>query len=131
MTKEETEKEFEMTIRFRVSLWYGVRKYSFDVLRYKLLLRLWTIWHCDLRHSRLFMRKEVTPAHIHPCGRTVKRFVRYSYWAYGNRPFWHLCCNGDAGGWRTQLCNALEWRWRELEDRLFPSKQGATQCLSD
>ena len=100
--------------RFRVSL-----KYNLDVLRYKLLLRLWNIWHCKLPRWRLFMRKEVTPAHTNPWGKFVKRFVRYSYW-HANRPAWHMCCNGNDGGWRTQLCDAMEWRWRELEDRLFP-----------
>ena len=48
--------------------------------------------------------------------------------SYGldSRPWWHLCCNGDAGGWRTDVCDWLEGYpngWRGLEDRAYPYQE--------
>ena len=43
-------------------------------------------------------------------------------WGSDSRPWWHLCCNGDAGGWRTDVCDWLEGYpngWRGLEDRVY------------
>lgn len=25
-----------------------------------------------------------------------------------SRPWWHMCCNGDQGGWRTKFCNHFD-----------------------
>lgn len=60
--------------------------------KYYVLLHVWRVWH-----SR------------HPFPDTR-----------GNRPAWHLCCNGDAGGWRTAFCDWLEtgWRFSEYETYL-------------
>jgi len=35
------------------------------------------------------------------------------------RPPYHMCCNGNAGGWRTKLCDYLEEGWRYAEDDLY------------
>ena len=64
--------------------------------------RLWVWWHSYLAF-RVF---------------GVKR--------YFNRPWWHLCCNGESGGWRTAFCDWLEDYpngWRYLEDRLYPYEE--------
>ena len=82
--------------------------------------RLWNWWHCELpyRVYRLGRRKE-----CRMCGsRTEERDQR---WLINSRPWWHLCCNGDAGGWRTDVCNWLEgyrYGWRGLEERVYPHR---------
>ena len=55
---------------------------------------LWYTWHVRLRNV----------------------FGDYSY--DDSRPWWHLCCNGNAGGWRTKFCDSLEdyntgWRYHD------------------
>lgn len=49
---------------------------------------IWTTWHSDLR--RFFDKMS---------GRT--------YFSEP-RPWWHLCCNGNSGGWRTTFCNYFD-----------------------
>ena len=49
---------------------------------------LWYAWHCKLR--KLFSKN------------------RNDYFREDSRPFWHFCCNGNAGGWRTWVCDSLE-----------------------
>ena len=63
-------------------------------LRYLVYRQAWFWWHCTLR-------------------RFFDRVSAESYWgAMKSRPWWHLCCNGDAGGWRTAFCDHLEVYWR-------------------
>ncbi len=60
---------------------------------------LWEQWHCKL-----------TKLYDGNAGHTVKP-----------RPWYHMCCNGNAGGWRTQLCDMLEGYktgYRYHEDKL-------------
>ena len=39
---------------------------------------------------------------------TLRRWYGNEGYYTKSRPWYHLCCNGDAGGWRTNLCNYLE-----------------------
>ena len=67
------------------------------ILLYRFKHRLWVWWHCDLPH-RVFKRTSV------------------------DVPWWHLCCVGNCGGWRTSFCDWLEGYpngWRGLEYRLY------------
>ena len=62
--------------------------------------KLWYLWHCTL----------------------CKFFGGYTE---ENRPFYHICCNGNAGGWRTNLCDSLEdysTGWRYHESKLEETK---------
>ena len=68
---------------------------SYHILMYHVKRKLWHVWHVDLRISYGYSGSE------------------------GNRPWYHLCCNGNAGGWRTSLCDMLEdestgWRYHEM-----------------
>lgn len=56
---------------------------------------LWVVWHSDLRgfFDRISDR-------------------RYGAYVDESRPRWHMCCNGNKGGWRTALCDWLETKWR-------------------
>ena len=78
---------------------------SYLKMVWKIKYRLWDWWHCRLP-SRVYGHKysELTDS----------------------RPWWHLCCNGDAGGWRTRVCDWLEGYpngWRGLEDRAYPYQE--------
>lgn len=73
-----------------------INKY-YHTIMYRIKGRLWNWWHSDLR------------------------------WFFGveyigkNRPWYHLCCNGDCGGWRTRLCDMLEdydTGWRHHEEKM-------------
>ena len=58
------------------------RKYH--VVMYHTKCWLWEKWHSDMRYL-------------------------YGWHGYHNgRPWYHLCCNGNAGGWRTRVCDWLE-----------------------
>ena len=59
---------------------------TYHKVMYYIKLKLWTAWHCDLRRV----------------------WDSIDYHQEMDRPFYHLCCNGNAGGWRTTLCNSLE-----------------------
>lgn len=77
------------------------------VVQYNALYRLWWVWHCGLRRwfDNLYpMNGEET---------------RYGRWFWRGRPWWHTCCNGDAGGWRTSVCSAMEDRWRRMEGQIY------------
>lgn len=63
-----------------------------DRLRYEVCFALWRIWHMDAR--RWFDGDRHLP------------------YLLKSRPWWHMCCNGDCGGWRTRLCSFLECGWR-------------------
>ncbi len=73
------------------------------IIYHKLMLRikhrLWYTWHCTLRSY------------------FDRTFYNTNY--YGeNHAWWMLCCNGNAGGWRTDFCDSLEdyytgWRYHE------------------
>ena len=56
------------------------------------IAKLWYLWHLKLRHvyDRFYPRSSVLES----------------------RPWWQLCCNGNAGGWRTRFCDKLENYWR-------------------
>jgi hypothetical protein len=76
----------------------------FDVVMYHTLYKLWWLWHCSLRNV----------------------FGRECWTSDKPRPQWHLCCNGNAGGWRTRVCDWLEdyetgYRkyQRKLDDRSY------------
>ena len=72
---------------------------------------IWYTWHCRLR--RYFDRK----------------FYNTNYYD-GDHAWWMLCCNGNAGGWRTKFCDSLEdystgWRYHDAcIDKLKESKRG-------
>ena len=81
---------------------------EYDEMRIRLLYhkimryikhKLWYIWHCRLRS--FFDRK----------------FYSTNY--YGeDHAWWMPCCNGNPGGWRTNLCDSLEdystgWRYHD------------------
>ena len=65
-----------------------------DKLKYEIFYWLWAWWHMWLRSW--FERIDPEPG-MYVCKA---------------RPWWHMCCNGDAGGWRTKLCTWLEESWR-------------------
>lgn len=76
-------------------------KKLYHLTMYKIKYRLWYWWHCSLR--RFFDGK-------YPVG------------MYHDRPFYHMCCNGNAGGWRTDLCDSLEdysTGYRYHEEQLY------------
>ena len=76
-----------------------------DHLKYEVFYRLWLFWHVDLR--KFF--DGFTPTEY---GWLGKRRMPYAKYITESRPRWHLCCNGDNGGWRTGLCDWLEHKWR-------------------
>jgi hypothetical protein len=78
-------------------------------MKLRILHKLWGWWHCDLR--RFF---DWFDARLR--GKDPNDWMYACRYAPECRPWWHLCCNGNAGGWRTNLCDALEWRWRAIED---------------
>ncbi len=71
----------------------------YNRMMYTLLRNLWWVWHVRLR--------DLYGINDGYFGKT--------------RPWYHLCCNGDAGGWRTRLCDALEnydTGYRKYEENL-------------
>ena len=60
-----------------------MRKTYHTVMR-RLKERLWWLWHSEMRSL----------------------YGLHGY--YDGRPWYHLCCNGNAGGWRTRICDSLE-----------------------
>jgi len=90
---------------------------AIDRAKYEVCYRLWTVWHCRLPYWRPFMRW-IPPEWLEfEGGQHLIERGYYRHWGSvaGSRPWWHLCCNGDAGGWRTRVCNFLEYRWRSSE----------------
>jgi hypothetical protein len=100
-----------------------------------LLRKLWWWWHSKLRRlfdslphknatescswchgsGHEFLGEPSEPCDL--CRGTGRRPAPpVQYWMGHSRPWWHLCCNGDNGGWRTRVCDYLE-RWRYLEDQ--------------
>lgn len=70
----------------------------FDVFMYHTLSKLWWWWHCEWR-----------------------RFFDKGVYSVKPHPWWHMCCNGNAGGWRTRVCDMLEGYetgYRKYEDKL-------------
>lgn len=61
-------------------------------LEWIIFYKLWVIWHSKLRK----LYNSNTP----------------QYYMIHNRPWYHLCCNGDNGGYRTNFCEWLENHWR-------------------
>lgn len=102
-----------------------------DRLQYEVFVRLWTIWHIRLPGLKVFQKWEppysdpdlFTPEETEMLKREFPSKGQYRRWGGSPRPWWHLCCNGDAGGWRTALCDYLEqkWRYTKYYDRPFLS----------
>jgi hypothetical protein len=65
----------------------------YDRFMHRLFDRLWYFWHSQSRHQ-------------------FDVWTNGGRWFQGDRPRWHMCCNGDAGGWRTKFCNWLEEGFR-------------------
>lgn len=68
-------------------------------MMYKLKYNLWYIWHCKFRN----WYDDRAGCHI------------------SNHHWSHMCCNGNAGGWRTDLCDWLEnysTGYRSHEERM-------------
>lgn len=91
-----------------------------DTLKYKIYRRLWYIWHCQLPRFKYFQQKTlVGTVKRLPNGEIVTGYTwERRHWVavdHRSRPWWHICCNGDAGGWRTNLCDYLEGTFRAME----------------
>ncbi len=79
-------------------------KRFYHKLMCKTFQNLWSFWHKTLR--RKFCRRD--------------RNGRPDYHQmFEDRPWYHLCCNGDEGGWRTDVCDYLEGTWRRHEEELY------------
>ena len=76
-----------------------------DRMKYRIYNWLWTLWHM---RAREYFDSFTPPS-------------PYAKYITTSRPWWHLCCNGDCGGWRTAVCDHLEHGWRYtkhyMEDR--------------
>ena len=81
-----------MPLRRRLRSWW----------REKLCYLAWYYWHIAWR--RYFDGW----GWLHP----DVAWRRGNDYALNGRPWHHLCCNGDKGGWRTDVCDWLETRWR-------------------
>jgi hypothetical protein len=77
----------------------------YDKLKYKVFSYLWTLWH--MRWRKYF--DSFTPTTY---GQLGEMRLPYAKYVTESRPWWHMCCNGDCGGWRTHVCNKLEQGWR-------------------
>jgi len=77
-------------------------------MRERIYRWLWLCWHSRLR--RVF--DSLTPTEYGYLGELRLPYAKY---VLEGRPWWHMCCNGDAGGWRTSVCDHLEHTWRRLE----------------
>jgi len=98
-----------------------------DRIKYEIFRYLWNWWHCRLPRFKLFMKWHppfydpdlYDPFEIPALrGTRYERRGEYRYWVTGcgdSRPWWHLCCNGDSGGWRTAVCDYLEHKWRSTK----------------
>jgi hypothetical protein len=99
-------------------------------IQLRILFTLWQWWHSRLRD--MFDLRWIHNKAERICIRlgswcrlnkrggalrwyTLAERVRYRY-KEPDRPFYHLCCNGNSGGWRTSICDWLEIRWRNLEE---------------
>lgn len=71
--------------------------------------RLWAIWH--MRFRQFF--DSLTYTEYGYLG-TLK--LPYAKYVCESRPWWHMCCNGNSGGWRTRVCDYLEHKWRAYDD---------------
>jgi len=81
-------------------------KISYLTLVYHVKSFMWSWWHMELPN----------------------KFGNRMHWLMNSRPWWHMCCNGDRGGWRTDFCDWLEGYpngWRALEERLdlYPEEE--------
>lgn len=75
-------------------------------LRYRFWFRLWHIWHIDIR-----------------------RWWGWPHEYIEGRPWYQLCCNGNAGGWRTAVCDYMEIKWRNIErDEEIANEQDRERC---
>jgi hypothetical protein len=97
-----------------------------DKLKCKVFNYLWCIWHMRLRsffdrfappclscRKAMVTLRELANEGYAPAQREVASFHCYhAKYILTSRPWWHVCCNGDAGGWRTHVCDWLEHKWR-------------------
>ena len=78
-------------------------KRIYHKVMYRVIERIWDFWHQELRHR--WGRRDCLG------------WTDYKVF-HANRPWYHLCCNGNYGGWRTDLCSFLDETWRYHEDQL-------------
>lgn len=76
-------------------------------VKYRIYYTLWAYWH-------MWLRRRFDNLHRN----THFNVSQTALFVCDSRPWYHLCCNGDAGGWRTDVCNYLEYKWRKLEWQL-------------
>src|SRR4029079_16131755 len=81
-------------------------------LRAKIVRWLWECWHMRLR--RFF--DSFTPTDYGMLGEMRLPYAKY---VCTSRPWWHMCCNGDSGGRRTDLCSKLEYYWRYHDELAY------------
>lgn len=86
-----------------------------DEFKYRVFYRVWKFWHSDLQRFKPFMRYVPEKYFGTIDGRRLVNPARYEVIHCENRPWWHLCCNGNEGGWRTRLCTWLECKWRDTD----------------
>ena len=79
-----------------------------DRIKYEIMHRLWVLWHIRLRNSFNWADARLR-------GKVPADWMYGVRYAPACRPAWHMCCNGDAGGWRTKLCSWLEDGWRSTK----------------
>jgi hypothetical protein len=100
-----------------------------DVLKYKLFNYAWVVWH--MRWRQFFDRfappcsscveqantlRELASEGYAPAQRSlVHHKCDHAKYIITSRPWWHICCNGDSGGWRTDVCDWLEGNWRSTD----------------
>jgi hypothetical protein len=77
-------------------------------MRYMVFYFIWSTWHMKFR--RFF---DYFDARLR--GKDPNNWMYACRYAPDTRPHWHMCCNGNAGGWRTNLCDWLEHKWRALD----------------
>jgi len=91
-----------------------------DYLKYRVFYRLWHIWHCRLPGYKYFMKLVPTLGIYYDDDGHCQEdtFWERRHWITccgDSRPWWHICCNGNAGGWRTAVCDYLEHKWRDTK----------------
>ena len=70
---------------------------NYHKIMFRIKRKIWFTWHCRMRmiwdSPNDFYRSE-------------------------DRPFYHICCNGNTGGGRTALCDILESGYRYHQEKL-------------
>lgn len=76
---------------------------------------LWVVWHMRLRRFFDSLTHTEYGTIGDPRVPYAKRVLPYVKYVCESRPWYHLCCNGDNGGWRTKVCDYLEHKWRAYD----------------